>query len=69
MSWRLTAFWVKESDFTHLEICIPQQKTRSQLQKFIRLYTLFQNNDHVTRYICPISLSTLPKFRQTHSNQ
>ncbi len=35
--WSLTAFWVKESDFTYLEICIPQQKTRSQLQKFIHL--------------------------------
>ncbi len=58
----LTMFWGKESDFTFLEICILQQKMRSQSQKFIRLYTLFQNNNRMIRYICP-SLPTLhPHF-------
>ncbi len=61
-------FRVKESDFTPLEICLPQQKTRSQLQTCIRLYTLFQNNNHGTWYICSISPSISPMLWQTPLN-
>ncbi len=51
-----------------LEICVPQRKKRIQLQKFIRLYTLFKNNDQVTGSICPISPSNSTIFWQTRSN-
>ncbi len=63
--WCLTAFWVMENDFTPLEICVPQRKTRSQLLKFIRLYTLF----YMTWYIRPISPSISSTFCQTGSNR
>ncbi len=60
----LQRFEQRKVTFTPLGICVHQQQTRSQLQKFIRLYTLFQNNDHVIWYICPIFPSTSPTFWQ-----
>ncbi len=62
------AFLIKDGDFTSLEISVRQQKTRSQLKNLFG-YTLFlQNNDHVKRYICPISPTTSSIFWLTRLN-
>ncbi len=66
---RLTAFRVKESDFTPLEICIsPTKKYKCRLQKCIRYILFFQNNNHRTRQICPVSPSISLTFWQTRLN-